>query len=939
MMRKNLTVGPAKNADKLPHGKRGQALTGLAAAVALSLGLFSMGAQALSLGRVNVLSALGEPLRAEIEVPEINAEEAASLRASVGTPEAFSAAGLEYNPALAGVQITLQKRPDGRSYLRLTSDRPVTDPFIDLVLDTRWSSGRISRDYTMLFDPPNLRQAQPVAPTAPQIIAAPAPRPAASVTAPVATPVPAAPPPAPAAVAVAPTPRAAPAPRPAPAPPAAVAVKPAAAPQPAGDKQVKVNVGDTAGKIAAANKPDSVSLDQMLVAMLRANPDAFIGGNINRMKAGSVLDMPTSEQAAATPAAEASRTVTAQSKDFNEFRRKLAEGAPKAQVAAADRQGGGKLQASVEDKKTATASPDKLTLSKGAVQPTGKEAQIAAGKQAQDASTRVAELSKNIGDLAKLEAASSPVGSAVAASAAKGSSATPASPAAKPAASGAAAVPAVPVATPAVPAPAATIASAAKPAASAAPTMAATPASAPAAVAKPADAAASAAVATATPASAPAATTPAPAPAAPVVAATPASAPAPVTAASAAKPVVQPATPAPESGLLADLMDNPMVPAAAGGLIALLAGLGLYRARQRKKSSQVDSSFLESRLQPDSFFGASGGQRVDTAEAAATGSSMVYSPSQLDAAGDVDPVAEADVYLAYGRDLQAEEILKEAMRTNPTRVAIHGKLLEIYAKRRDIKAFEVVATEAYNLTQGTGFEWEQICGLGRDLDGTNTLYQAGGHPANRVSAAKAMAPGYSGASTLPQSGLPEDDNAVDLDLDLDFSSSQAPLTPSTRSSAPEKTSAFNVAPAVALKPSSFTPSRAVPLAAPMMDFQPATIDVSEPVPLNSRPSALDLSSLDLPPSDEGDSTQAPSDSGMMEFDMGSLSLDLTSPSEQPKLVDGSGADEPLATKLALAEEFRAIGDEDGARALVKEVMAEASGGLKTKAQRLLAELG
>ena len=382
-----------------------------------------------------------------------------------------------------------------------------------------------------------------------------------------------------------------------------------------------------------------------------------------------------------------------------------------------------------------------------------------------------------------------------------------------------------------------------------------------------------------------------------------------------------------------------MVPAAAGGLIALLAGLGLYRARQRKKSSQVDSSFLESRLQPDSFFGASGGQRVDTAEAAATGSSMVYSPSQLDAAGDVDPVAEADVYLAYGRDLQAEEILKEAMRTNPTRVAIHGKLLEIYAKRRDIKAFEVVATEAYNLTQGTGFEWEQICGLGRDLDSTNTLYQPGGHPANRVSAAKAMAPGYSGASTIPQSGHPDDDNGIDLDLDLDFSSSQAPLTPSTRSTAPEKSAPFKVEPAVALKPSSFAPSRAVPLAAPMRDFQPATIDVSEPVPLNSRPSPLDLSSLDLPPSDEGDSTQAPSDSGMMEFDMGSLSLDLTSPSEQPKLVDGSGADEPLATKLALAEEFRAIGDEDGARALVKEVMAEASGGLKTKAQRLLAELG
>ena len=136
------------------------------------------------------------------------------------------------------------------------------------------------------------------------------------------------------------------------------------------------------------------------------------------------------------------------------------------------------------------------------------------------------------------------------------------------------------------------------------------------------------------------------------------------------------------------MLENPIVPATIGGLLAFLLGFVFYRAQQRKKSTQVDSSFLESRLQPDSFFGASGGQRIDTNEGSPTGSSMVYSPSQLDAAGDVDPVAEADVYLAYGRDLQAEEILKEAMRTTPQRVAVHSKLLEIYSKRRDAKAFE-----------------------------------------------------------------------------------------------------------------------------------------------------------------------------------------------------------------------------------------------------------
>src|SRR5206468_5654988 len=102
-----------------------------------------------------------------------------------------------------------------------------------------------------------------------------------------------------------------------------------------------------------------------------------------------------------------------------------------------------------------------------------------------------------------------------------------------------------------------------------------------------------------------------------------------------------------ETSPLDELLENPWIPAGIGGIIALLLGSGIYKVQQRKKSAQVDSSFLESRLQPDSFFGASGGQRIDTNDAAPTGSSMVYSPSQLDAAGDVDPVAEADVYLAY----------------------------------------------------------------------------------------------------------------------------------------------------------------------------------------------------------------------------------------------------------------------------------------------------
>ena len=151
-----------------------------------------------------------------------------------------------------------------------------------------------------------------------------------------------------------------------------------------------------------------------------------------------------------------------------------------------------------------------------------------------------------------------------------------------------------------------------------------------------------------------------------------------------------------------------------------------YRYTQRSKKDSGETSFLESRLQPDSFFGASGGQRIDTRDAAGSSSSMTYSLSQLDAIGDVDPVAEADVYLAYGRDLQAEEILKEAMRSNPERLAIRTKLLEVYAKRRDIKGFELLATQLFALTRGEGDDWAKAQELGAQIDPENPMYRAGG---------------------------------------------------------------------------------------------------------------------------------------------------------------------------------------------------------------------
>ncbi len=887
----------------------------LASAVALLGSVTSIPAQALGLGRITVQSALGEALRAEIDVPEISADEANTLRVGVAGPDAFKAAGLEYSAAVVGVQVSLQKRADGRSYLRLSSTRPVTEPFVDLILEASWASGRVVRDYTLLFDPPSLRQS--ATPTAPVLSRPPAPG-ATGSSSPF---YPSAPPPAQTNNQV--TTRPAPVAK-APAVQQAQPSRPVAAPKPASSgQQVTVKPGDTAGKLAAQTKPASISLDQMLVALLRSNPEAFIGGNINRLKSGAVLDIPAAEDAAAMSPGEASRTIVAQAKDFNDFRQKLAAGVPGAQVDSANRQAGGKVQAKVEDRAASSATPDKLTLSKGAVQSkAGAEDQLAKDRQAKDASSRVAELAKNIGDLNKLAgvpistspAAASTASAAKAPGVAVGLPVTPAAVAAPAPAS--ASKPAATTATTTVSAAPVTLA--------ATPTATTTVAATTTTVTSTATAVASATASAAT-ASAPVAVA-----SQAVVAASTASAPVVVK-----KPVVVPPPP-PEPSLIDELTDNAFVLPALGGLLVLLAGFGFFRYKRRNNSATVDSSFLESRLQPDSFFGASGGQRIDTSEGGgATGSSLVYSPSQLDAAGDVDPVAEADVYLAYGRDLQAEEILKEALRTSPSRVAIHAKLMEIYAKRRDLKGFEVIAAEAFNLTHGNGPEWAYISEMGRDLDPANPMYQPGGQPQLTTQAEAAQTPAMAasfGADTIPQMIASSPDAAVDFDLDLDFSLGDEPPQASPPTPAPE------------YQPEPTVPMQAIPGPAfdgLDMDFGTDTVAIK---PTAAVPPDNGLSfSIEPPPATASKAAPVAAaavlDSGMLEFDLGSLSLDLDAPvTESPSLAKAAVATPaagPLDTKFALAEEFRALGDMDGARSLAEEVVAQAQGTLKSKAQAFL----
>lgn len=590
---------------------------------------------AAGLGKLTVLSALGQPLRAEIELTSVSKNEAGALIAKLASAEAFRQANVDFHASLLSLRFNVENRGE-RQLIRVTSSQPLNEPFVDMLLELNGPNGRLIREYTFLLDPPDLRTAQ-TSTVAPAVV--PQLEPARAQAVPDSR-------------------QRAPAARRA---QTDGATRSASAPIPsagadAGAAEYEVRTGDTLTKIATRMKPAAVSLDQMLVALYQTNPDAFIEKNMNRLKAGQILDVPSEEAAAAVSAATARSMIVAQAADFNSYRRRLAGQVETAaaQRSVESRQGAsGRISARVEERPTpVTESRDKLQLSNaaaGGAAGTGAEDLIAREKALAEANARVRELEKNVSDLQKLLELKSP-GLAEQQKQAE---------------------------------------------------MVAAPAT------------------TTAPATAPEVAPTAPAPVVAPVESQPAvaAAPPPVT----PKPVVQVPPPPPPPGLIDELLSNPMTLPGLGLLLVVLGGLGIYRVRRQKKGKQFEDSIItDSSLKANSLFGSTGGQTVDTNNSVFN-SSFSPSSSQLDS-NEVDPVAEADVYIAYGRDAQAEEILKEALRTQPDRHAVRVKLLEIYSNRKDLRAFEVLATELYGLTKGAGDEWEQAAAMGVAIDPQNPLY-------------------------------------------------------------------------------------------------------------------------------------------------------------------------------------------------------------------------
>lgn len=825
----------------------GKSVSGKRLAAAALL-MMPLAAHAAGLGRLTVLSQLGQPLNAEIEVVSLQPGEEESLTARIASSGAFSQAGIEFSPALMGVRFALDKKGP-RPVLRMTSSQPFNEPFVEVLVELQWASGRLVREYSFLLDPPEYKGPQPIAaaPIAAKPIApaAPAPKPEAK----------------PAAVAPAPAPSAAPASR------------------PAGTHEVQK--GDTLGKIAGQYATGGVSVQQMLVALYRANEDAFIQGNMNLLRTGRILTIPDQAAAASIDQAEAARLIRTQGTEFAEYRRKLGAEVAAAPAAAPAGQRTTTGQIAPKPAAAAPAEPkDQLKLSKAdPKKPAAPAAKAARGDDAvareralKEAQSRVQDLEKNIADLQKLLELKN---QQLAALEKKGQEA------------------AKPAAKPEPPKPEPVKVEPPKP----------EPAKAEAAKAEP-----------------PKAEPPKPAP----------------PKADPAKKAVKaaPPPPPPPPSLVDEFLDNPIALGGLGGVVALLAGYGAY-AWRRKKASQ--SRFQDSVLGAASAPG--GTPSVLSAGAAAADAASVSSQVSVadasvgsEAADDVDPIAEADVYMAYGRDAQAEEILKEALAKDANRPNVYAKLLEIYANRRDAKSFEQSALKLKSLTGGEGPEWDKAAALGRSIDPGNGLYGgAGGEAAPAVAAAPAAPQldfdiGGGGAEAAPATtdisldlGGGTGDAAAPAAIDFDLGGGGAPAAEQADLAAKPDSSGgldFDLGGSTAE-----TPAVAAPAAEPVADAG-ASMD-------------FDLN-LDLGGGTAEAPAAAPADAAI---DLSAISLDLGGGSGDAGGGAGGEKWQEVATKLDLAKAYDEMGDKDGARDLLNEVMKEGDAAQQAQAQQMLAALG
>ncbi len=931
----------------------------IAAASALSSGM----AHALGLGEVTLKSALNQPLVAEIELLEVRDLASNEVLPNLASPEEFNKAGVDRQFFLTDLKFTPVLKPNGKSIIRVTSSKPVREPYVNFLVEVLWPNGRLLREYTLLLDPP-LYAPQSVVTSAPQTAAVtPAPRTQAATT-----PRPSAPVSAPAASA------------------------PAATSSALQGGEYKTTANDTLWEIA--QRVGGGSVHQTMLAIQDLNPNAFIGGNINRLKNGQVLRLPEEQQIKSRGQAEAIAQVAEQNDAWREGRglaatrqldatKRTTAGAAPAEAKTADSL---KLVAAEAGKATkgsdtgaadGKALADKLAVTQESLDSTRRENEELKGRMG-DLQSQLDKLQRLIqlkdDQMAKLQA----------------ELATPAAPAKAPEA----APPAVPAVKETPPAP----------------EKAAAPAPAPTAPKageapdfnyseEPVKEKTDPAVDAATP-------KPAPKPAEVVK-------PAPVVAAPK-KPAVTPPVVVeqpPQAGPFDDLLANPMLLGIAGGgaLLLLLIGLMMLSRRNAMKEAELQEQ-LEAGSE-DAHYAADSEMPADSFDSFPDELTDNELNEERVTAQTGDALGEADIYIAYGRFNQAAELLQNAINEEPQRSDLRLKLMEVHAELGDRDGFARQERELSEIG-GVNAEISQLKGK------YPAMAAAAGAGMAAAAAAESDMDSFSlddltldePASNKPAAAAEELDDAFDLslddleselerdlqaadnsmadidslsldsDLDLEFDSPKAaePTAASTSddldfalaldenaNDGADDLADFSLdldaesAPAAAAEDEFLLSLDDEPAATASNELADMGLDLPEEPTEND----FDLpADFDLSMNEEAEevSVQPSADSFSAQLDEVTAELDQLSESLERPLVDDSltesaassslelgesdddfdflsGTDE-TATKLDLARAYIDMGDTEGARDILDEVIAEGSDGQQQEARELIGKL-
>ena len=820
---------------------------------------------ALGLGDIHVRSAMGQKLDAEIEFSALTSTEAESLSIRLASPDNFVQSGIDYSPLLRSLRFSVEKKCD-RHVIRISSDLVMSDPFLNLLIELNAAGNRTLRQYALLFDPPTIAEA-PMVVNPPEIVvqnvgvrnekagvvAETKAAPVAEVLAKNSGPNPT----------TTSNSKSNSSSSSSSSSKVTQAKEPASASAQSGKHTVKR--GETLAAIAAANRTEGVSINQMMLALQRENVQAFSDNNINRLKAGSVLNIPDDDTVRTIDADKARQFIRGQNADFQRYREQRARrsgqtrdsaAAPNAGADDAGQRGVRSSSGTVTlQSKEATAAPatqDKLKLTApvperlpesdkslavvakegaGNQTPAGGKRdwnaetldKIASEKAVADANSRIAALEKNISDMQQLASIQSQ-------------------------------------------------SNAEKQSAAEQPLSPQLPASTSAQVPLPE---------------------------------TPPTSTAPIAKSNAVQKV--PSTPAPEPAidegvigtlqeLTQELTQEPTtVMAGMGGLVLLILSWFGLRYRRRKQSPEEKPAEVDG---VQSIFEQAGGRNIDTSNSVFH-SNFVPSVSQLDT-NEVDAVAEADVYIAYGRDEQAEEILQDALSLHPDRHALRVKLLEIYATRKDRQKFGTLAAELRVLTHGVGEAWAQAAQMGMVLDPGNLLYGAAVRANSEfISASPKPVPAQPAVTSSPVADFEfRLDGLLDERRNDITTSTPAPIAPTGGHLASTRTTA----PAVS---ASYTAS-----------------DTANTLEFNL--------------SDSFSSSMSVSNSSLSSVRSAAGSAVITQKSTGLAMPEGDLAS--LKTKFDLAIACQEIGDHEGARELLAEVAVSQHPELAERAQSLLSQL-